>query len=93
MFTYLFLAALGLYCCAWAFSSCSEHHLELLFMAAPGPLGCITFLLIKDPPTPTHAYTHNLQFLSSQWIILACLGAGKTCQAPIQLYLREDNFN
>ena len=30
-FIYLFLAALGLCCCAWAFSSCGE--LGLLFVA------------------------------------------------------------
>ena len=26
LFIYLFLAALGLRCCAWAFSSCSEQQ-------------------------------------------------------------------
>ena len=31
-----FLAALGLHCCVWAFSSCSEH--ELLFIAVSGLL-------------------------------------------------------
>ena len=31
LFIYLFWAALGLRCCAWAFSSCSER--ELLFVA------------------------------------------------------------
>ena len=30
-FIYLFLAALGLHCCAWAFSSCGERG--LLFVA------------------------------------------------------------
>ena len=30
-FTHLFLATLGLRCCAWAFSSCGER--ELLFVA------------------------------------------------------------
>ena len=34
-FAYLFLAALGLYCCAWAFSSCSEHQLKLLSIVVP----------------------------------------------------------
>ena len=29
-FMYLFLAALGLHCCAWAFSSCSEPGLLLV---------------------------------------------------------------
>ena len=31
MYVYTFLAALGLRCCAWAFSSCSER--EILFVA------------------------------------------------------------
>ena len=35
-FIYLFLAALGLHCCAWAFSSCSERG--LLFIAVRGLL-------------------------------------------------------
>ena len=33
-FIYLFLAALGLCCCAWAFSSCGEQG--LLFIAVRG---------------------------------------------------------
>ena len=33
---YLFLAALGLHCCMWAFSSCSER--ALLFVAVHGLL-------------------------------------------------------
>ena len=36
LFIYLFLAALGLRCCARAFSSCSERG--LLFIAVRGPL-------------------------------------------------------
>ena len=35
-FIYLFLAALGLRCCAWAFSSCGERG--LLFVAVCGLL-------------------------------------------------------
>ena len=35
-FIYLFLAALGLHRCTWAFSSCSER--ELLFVAVRGLL-------------------------------------------------------
>ena len=35
-FIYLFLAALGLRCCAWAFSSCGERG--LLFVAVRGLL-------------------------------------------------------
>ena len=37
---FFFLAALGLYCCAWAFSSCGE--LELLFVVVCGPLTAVT---------------------------------------------------
>ena len=36
LFIYLFLAVLGLRCCAWAFSSCGER--ELLFVAVRGLL-------------------------------------------------------
>ena len=36
LFIYLFLAALGLRCCAWAFSSCGERG--LLFVAVHGLL-------------------------------------------------------
>ena len=36
LFIYLFLAALGLHCCTWAFSSCSECR--LLFVAVCGLL-------------------------------------------------------
>ena len=34
MFIYLFLAALGLCCCAWAFSSCGERGYSLLQVQA-----------------------------------------------------------
>ena len=36
LFIYLFLAALGLCCCTWAFSSCGERG--LLFVAVCGLL-------------------------------------------------------
>ena len=36
IYLYLFLAALGLHCCAWAFSSCGERG--LLFIAVCGLL-------------------------------------------------------
>ena len=39
---YLFLAVLGLRCCAWAFSSCSE--LGLLFVAVHGLLVAVASL-------------------------------------------------
>ena len=35
-FIYLFLTAVGLHCCAWAFSSCGER--ELLFVVVRGLL-------------------------------------------------------
>ena len=40
---YLFLAALGLCCCAWAFSSCSER--ELLFIEVHGLLIAVPSLV------------------------------------------------
>ena len=43
--TYLFLAALGLRCCAWAFSSCSEQG--LLFVAVCGLLTVMTSLVVE----------------------------------------------
>ena len=39
---YLFLAALGLHCCAWAFCSCSERG--LLFLAVRGLLIAVASL-------------------------------------------------
>ena len=44
LFYYLFLAALGLRCCAWAFSSCSEWG--LLFVAARGLLIAVASLVV-----------------------------------------------
>ena len=42
---YLFMAALGLRCCAWAFSSCSERG--LLFVAACGLLIVVASLVVE----------------------------------------------
>ena len=42
-FIYLFLAALGLRCCAWAFSSCSEW--ELLFVEVRGLIIAVASLV------------------------------------------------
>ena len=42
LFIYLFLAALGLRCCTWAFSSCSEWG--LLFIAVHGLLIAVASL-------------------------------------------------
>ena len=44
-FIYLFLAALGLRCCAWAFCSCGEW--ELLFVAVPRLLIAVAFLVAE----------------------------------------------
>ena len=44
-FIYLFLAALGLCCCAWAFSSCSKRG--LLFVAVRGLLIVVASLVVK----------------------------------------------
>ena len=44
-FIYLFLAALGLCCCAWAFSSCGERG--LLFVAVHGPLTAVASLVAE----------------------------------------------
>ena len=42
LFIYLFLAALGLRCCAWAFSGCGERG--LLFLAVRGLLIAVASL-------------------------------------------------
>ena len=44
-FIYLFLAALGLHCCAWAFSSCGEQG--LLFVALHGLLIMVASLVAE----------------------------------------------
>ena len=44
-FIYLFLAALGLRCCAWAFSSCGERG--LLFVAVRGLLTAVAYLVAE----------------------------------------------
>ena len=44
-FIYLFLAALGLHCCARAFSSCGE--LGLLFVAVRGILTAVASLVAE----------------------------------------------
>ena len=43
---YLFLAALGLRCCAWAFSSCGERG--LLFVAVRGLLNAVASLVAEN---------------------------------------------
>ena len=45
-FFYLFLAVLGLRCCAWAFSSCSERG--LLFIAVRGLLITVASLVAEQ---------------------------------------------
>ena len=42
---YLFLAVLGLHCCAWAFSSCGERG--LLFVAVCGLLIAVASLVVE----------------------------------------------
>ena len=42
----LFLAALGLRCCTWAFSSCSERG--LLFVAVRGLLIVVASLVVEQ---------------------------------------------
>ena len=44
-FIYLFLAALGLRCCAWAFSGCGERG--LLFVAVGGLLIAVASLVVE----------------------------------------------
>ena len=44
-FIYLFLAALGLPCCVWAFSSCGERG--LLFVAVRGLLIVVASLVAE----------------------------------------------
>ena len=45
LFIYFFLAALGLHCCAWAFSSCGERG--LLFIAAHRFLIVVASLVVE----------------------------------------------
>ena len=45
LFTYLFLAVLGLRCCLWAFPSCGEWG--LLFVAAHGLLTVVASLVAE----------------------------------------------
>ena len=45
LFIYLFLAALGLHCCAQAFSSCGERG--LLFVAVHGLLTAVASLVVE----------------------------------------------
>ena len=42
---YLFLAALGLHCCTWAFSSCGERG--LLFVAVRGLVIAVASLVVQ----------------------------------------------
>ena len=44
-FIYLFLAVLGLRCCAWAFSSCGERG--LLFVTVRGLLIAVASLVVE----------------------------------------------
>ena len=44
-FVYLLLAALGLRCCVWAFSSCAERG--LLFVAVRGLLIVVASLVVE----------------------------------------------
>ena len=46
LFVYLFMAALGLHCCAQAFSSCGERG--LLFVAVCGLLIAVASLVVED---------------------------------------------
>ena len=45
LFVYLFMAVLGLCCCAWAFSSCGERG--LLFIAVRGLLIVVASLVAE----------------------------------------------
>ena len=45
IFINLFLAALGIHCCAWAFSSCGERG--LLFVAVRGLLIAVASLVVE----------------------------------------------
>ena len=53
-FIYLFLAVLGLCCCAWAFSSCGEWG--LLFVVVRGLL-----IAVASPVLEHGLYVHGLQ--------------------------------
>ena len=45
MYLFIYLAALGLCCCAWAFSSCGERG--LLFVAVRGLLVAVASLVAE----------------------------------------------
>ena len=45
LFVYLFMAALGLHCCAQAFSSCSQRG--LIFVAVRGLLIAVASLVVE----------------------------------------------
>ena len=45
IYLFLFLAVLGLHCCAWAFSSCGEWG--LLFVAVRGLLIVVASLVVE----------------------------------------------
>ena len=45
LFIYLFMAALGLCCCVWAFSSCGARG--LLFIAVRGLLIAVVSLVVE----------------------------------------------
>ena len=67
LFIYLFLAALGLRCCARAFSSCSEW--ELLFLAV-----CELLNVVASPVAEHGLQAHGLQQLQHPGSIVEACG-------------------
>ena len=68
-FIYLFMAVLGLRCCAWAFSSCSERG--LLFVAVRGLVIAVACLCCRAWALGARAsvvVAHGLSFFAARGI-------------------------
>ena len=91
IFIYLFLAVLGLCCCAWAFSSCSEQG--LLFLGVCGPLLAVASLVAEH-----RLQAHGLQQLwCAGSVVVACglqssssvVVHGLSCSAACGIFLDQ----
>ena len=67
LFIYLFLAALGLRCCMWAFSGCGERG--LLFIAVYGLLTAVASLVVEH-----RLQAHGLQQLQHTGSVVVARG-------------------
>ena len=78
----LFLAALGLHCCVWAFSSCGEW--ELLFVAVHGLLIAVASLFAEHG-----LQAHGLQQLWRQSAGAVVVAHGLSCSAACGIFLDQ----